>query len=1408
MFKRAKHIPSKAFATIAFIVALGVLPVLSYAQSVISNNGAGITCASGGISCENLLNNSGTITNSGTINLTGNFTNNATFVPGNGTVDLNGTGAQTIGGTANPALFYNLTISGDKGGGTVNLLSSGTIGVAGTFNPSATTVNYATNTIDFDGTSAQSVPAFNYNNLTISNNKGGGAVTLINGGTIGVAGIFNPSATNVSYITTNNTIDFNGTSAQAIPAFNYNTLTISGNKGGGAVTLINGGIIGVAGSFNTTATNGSYTTTNNTIDFNGSAAQTIPVFNYYSLSISNGGTKTLQGATTLNASGILTLNSGILEIGNYNLTIANSATNAIQGTFSSSCMIATDGTGYLIRNDATPLPISYPIGSANTSNYYSPVSITALSGGTGGTINVRAVYGVLGLNFINTYWDIITTAGGKTVTATLTNDPAELNVVPAGFTAWYMPNGGIWQTPPLAPGTFNWAANVLTITGTTDLTTSSTYWTAGKPTTFYSYQTGDWNASSTWTFDAGGTTPQFGNAIPGLDDYVVILNGRTVSLSSDITTLNLNITINAGGFLDLTSHKYLNDLKSLSGQGTLKLGSTIADYFPVATTNTFVNSGGGTTEYDQPVTITQSTHNNLTINAAGTITQTNNITLNGNLLIKQGTFKINDGTAQRLQLIVKGNVTVNNTTSITTGAGNTVTGADAPLTVTAGGTPPFINYYNNETHSFVIYGNFINNGTVRFTNQAYPQYNTFPSNGAVTVYFQGSTNNLLTCNGQTDFYNLVLDKGNDPTFSLTVYAPAYSNFKLFGANTAVFDVTGATNANPNIKKALWVRNGTLDLTGLIVIPSLSEGATAYPTTPTSDYFIPSNGAMILDGQFVIVLATADDYAEVNKAYSLSAPDNATYGINTGGAGSGLSILGNLQLNNGYLSTRESSGLLYWSYASGQFIMKGGTFDTKQFHNPEGGATGLVSYSQTGGNVIFRGRFINTINYPTVSSLTTPLISATRTSNGIDGTAGIGTLSINNNTANGFTMSGGTISIYDVCSTTGTDDAIYIGCPTSNINVTGGTVQVLPTTGSMPDEPYLINSTAPFWNFIINGTSTVVQLNTNPLVVLGNLTLQTGTLDAQTQNLNVTIGGNFTINGGTSYLYGTNTTTLNGSGTQTFTINLAGALSVNNLTFTKSPGIAVNLAGSQTTINVLGNFNLTLGTLNDNGDVIYVKQNVYNSGLHSGTGKISLNGTIAQTIDGNGTFQNLELNNTNGLSGSAPVSLLANTTVNGALTLLQDRLFNIGTYNLKLNASATIINGGTNRYIQTAGNSGDGGITKVYSSTTPFTFPVGAPTLNPVLVTAYTPATISISSAPTTWGSITVTPVGIEQPATTVKGTNLTYYWRVKNSGFTGLVHNSITHNYQYNTADILGNINNYVPAGMTRKLLHGQAVPI
>ena len=1092
---------------------------------------------------------------------------------------------------------------------------------------------------------------------------------------------------------------------------------------------------------------------------------------YLNLTISGSGAKILQANSSL--SGTLMFSGAVLRLGKYDLSVTNNSTGAIQGTFSASNMIETDGTGGLVRNADATLPLSFPVGSGG---YFSPATINAISGGTTGTIKVVTVHDATApSNFVNKYWDVTTSTGGKTITATFSYDPSEIGNAPSNI--WYKPVSGNWLPPS---GTASFGTNSFTISNTTYISTSDTYWTASASGTYYSYQTGDWNTPNTWTSDPSGTL-QIGNSVPGMNDKVIILSGRTISLSSDITTQGLDISIEAGAFLNLSTSRFTNTLYALRGQGTLQLASV---NIPTATSNTFVNAGGGTTEYnnssDFNLPLTQPFYNNLTINTGTAVaTQLGNLTLYGNLYIKSGSFRINDNaSATKLTLTINGNVTVDATGSLTVGTGVT---NPAITAVTIGGTAPFINYYTY-FHTVIIKGDFTNNGTVRFTNLQYPVYNAFPptvagpTSGAASVYFQGATDNIITCNGTTDLYNLILDKGVDQTYKLTVYSTAYKNFRLYGANT----LTGETDgSDPNTRKALWIRTGTLVLEGSVIIPSLTEGQTA--GTPNSDYYLSSNAALVLNGVDATVLATADDYREVNTAYTVLAADNASMGISAGGY-SALDVYGKLQINDGYLSTRESAGIITSSVESGQIIINGGTVDAKQLLSTSGSA---AQYTQTAGTFVLRGRFQRTpVDYTTVHGLrdvSAATLNTTRAANGIS--SAFGTFNLEN-TTNIFTMSGGTIRIYDISGNgAGELKALDIKSSAANINVTGGTLEIIPTSGSVPanDGDYLINTSAPFGNLLINRTSGTnsVQLSTNPVTILNNTDLTSGSLNCN--SLDLTIGGNFTIASGTTYTTGTNTTTLNGSQNQTFTINLASPLSLNKLTIDKPAGKSLDLAGSQKSVTVNDLFRLVVGTLNDNGNTISVLKDLFNSGVHSGTGKILLTGTTAQIIDGNGIFGNLELNNTAAVT--APVSLAANMTLNGSLTLSNDKLFNIGSYNLKLNGLATVVSGSGSfaaRYIQTSGNSGDGGLTKVYSAPGAFNFPVG--------VVNYTPAQIWLNGVPSAYGSITIVPVNFAHPNVTVPGRSLSYFWRTKSSGFT-LGSATISHGYTYSQANVVTGAN-------------------
>jgi CSLREA domain-containing protein len=239
-----------------------------------------------------------TLANAGTVGVAGAFTPGTnTFTITGSTIDYNGGGAQTV-----TAFNYNNLTSSNVGART--LANGGTIGVASVFTPGGNTYTITGSTINFNGAGAQSIPAFNYNNLTSSNS---GARTLPNGGTVGIAGAFTPGA-NV-FTVTGSTIDYNGGASQTISAFNYNNLTSSNT---GPRTLANSGTIGIANVF-TPGTN-AYTNTGSTIDFNGSGGQTIPAFNYNNLTSSSTGARTLASSGSVGIAGVFTPGTNVYTI--------------------------------------------------------------------------------------------------------------------------------------------------------------------------------------------------------------------------------------------------------------------------------------------------------------------------------------------------------------------------------------------------------------------------------------------------------------------------------------------------------------------------------------------------------------------------------------------------------------------------------------------------------------------------------------------------------------------------------------------------------------------------------------------------------------------------------------------------------------------------------------------------------------------------------------------------------------------------------------------------------------------------------------------------------------------------------------------------------------------------------------
>ena len=142
--------------------------LVAISGSVIQNNGDIYGNVGGGSMnvSQNFTQNAGAyMAQNGTLNIAGTLTMNGVFGRGDGTINFNGIGPQTI-----PSLAYNRLIIG--GSGRLITLSPGEIRIfaqTGGFVPHISNFYTTTgNTIHFDRAGNQDVPGFAYNSLTVS----------------------------------------------------------------------------------------------------------------------------------------------------------------------------------------------------------------------------------------------------------------------------------------------------------------------------------------------------------------------------------------------------------------------------------------------------------------------------------------------------------------------------------------------------------------------------------------------------------------------------------------------------------------------------------------------------------------------------------------------------------------------------------------------------------------------------------------------------------------------------------------------------------------------------------------------------------------------------------------------------------------------------------------------------------------------------------------------------------------------------------------------------------------------------------------------------------------------------------------------------------------------------------------
>ncbi|MBL7857286.1 MAG: hypothetical protein JNM57_06325 [Cyclobacteriaceae bacterium] len=1094
------------------------------------------------------------------------------------------------------------------------------------------------------------------------------------------------------------------------------------------------------------------------VTFNGSANRTLSgagnTFIFNRLTLNTTASSNLNVNSNILINSVLTFSAnGLLVVGSSNnITLSGGA--SIAGN-NASRYIQLDGStnsgSQLIKtsNGATASwQITYPVGTETGG--YTPV-VFGTVGGTaptnGSTIAIKAIYNSSVQGQLRRTFRIAiagnaaaTTFSGPQFNYNATLDLSQGDALANYSTIWHLSAAsGSWTSPAgTAPG----AGTFSVTTPTHNLVTGTYYYTIGTstayPNTWYTYQSGVWSDWQNWTLDPSGTTLVNGlNLPPQPGDEIVILNGSTITNDGDGQVAS-STTIEGGAILDMVATTG-NTLGTVSGAGILRIQGI---NLPSGNYTAFVTAGtGGTVEYYNTgglLPTAQTTYNKLlltnTTGSAITYITANNLTVNSDFGITQSggggtvTWQINNGTANRRTIILNGSLTVSTSGRIR--ASN------------SGQTGP---------HLLTIFGDLTNNGSIKFFDDTDAQledadytsgaiYTTALKNNAVNVTFSGVANQLVTCNGQTDFYRLIVNKGSGQQAMLTVNSAAVANFRLFGPAN-LFSTGGVSNC------ALSIANGTLQLTGSITIPILIVNGSA--NVPNDIFSIPQTGALWLNGSGVSVTLTNN---------------------NAGNDDQRLTVDGLFRVTDGVFNSGFSRGI--GSTNGGTILIEGGTTSIWQYR-PVSGGSGIFSYIQTGG----------TVNVGTKGYNGTPTLSGVN-----DGVGGVTDQFARFSLAkasSSFQMSGGIINIGTPTTPTPAGantplaGGLDIQSANGNYNVTGGTINMyIPTGGTIN---FSIYSTAPLYNVNIyrEGTTTArTAVLNSPLTVLNDLTILTGnspTLNCANNDL--TVGGNLVIQTGTTLTPGTNDIIFNGSGAQAWTHN-GTITTLNDVVVNKSAG-TLTLGGSGTFPPITGattGLTLTSGTLNDGGKTITVTGALTNNAVHTGAGAIVYNNAGASTIGGsNGTFGNLTINTNATIATAGKQTITGTLRLIGAITTL-----NIGSNNLTVlgniysNATPGTAVAFTNtKRIQTNGLRNDGGLTRQSTSGVALLFPVGTSSI------LYTPVTINTTA--TTAGTVTVSPVANAHPNVTTPSESVQYFWRVTSSGFAGI--STVSHNtYTYSNA--------------------------
>ncbi|PIB35876.1 hypothetical protein BFP72_10955 [Reichenbachiella sp. 5M10] len=1113
---------------------------------------------------------------------------------------------------------------------------------------------------------------------------------------------------------------------------------------------------------------------------------------------------------------------GRLNIGSNNLTIdeldislssSQASFGGCAGCFSVEDMIITDGNasdgGVTLKITSTVNPTGgssnningnatldalddddflFPLGigtSGDASSKYTPVLLSLSSIGDLGEdgeayITINPVQGELKTTDISTgegltyYWRIRTEGFDAAPTLDYVqffgnnDDDPSAGANLASYVSGKVEDGGDYTrssethtvVTPSNPAFENTDYSILFDGDGSGFTLTNTNFTAGdaarfigSPDIFYTKLNSrkNWNDQTKWTHNADGSGggddgyPQAGD-IAVIQNYGNANQNHWVNANVDIEIAELRYDASAGGYpprLWVTKNDADLNLGLVSGEGDLYLEVTAANT-PQFTGET--DLGTWSNEPNSSFTY-QVTSNNNTVNMMSNVEVYPRLRIEAEggtnrvlqtsipITIKQD-VRIDRGSNWRLNhdTHIQGDLRIswqdNSGCSVEIGDDREVTiTLDSDLKLENGngsGAASFTvenNNLNSYRHTILLAGN-VEIETGLTGSSSLNLYNGTGTNNNAILEFTGSESKTFINNSSAsvtpNLYRMVMNKGTDNTSSFAVN------------NTVTFPLPSEIGEQP-----IEIVNGTLILDDSSIDITLTDAS-------TGDFNLPN----------------------------LSNPD----------ASSGS---GGLEIKNGLLKIEgDDTGLIL----DGSLILSGGSLD---MNTGVGNGNNYIEYSASNNASIEVNNAASTLQVG--SQIRRGFFSEAGILDLIitDGTVSIGSGTKGDyrrgmleviNTGSNLTFTGGQLIFFNQNGETANSalKASLLLEP-DTYDLTGSTILIdlLENTNNN----FSINSNIPLYNLALQSTfgseSEVIQLKTRDLTIEGDLTLSSD-VEFRSNNLDLTLYGNMTINDNAVYTAGINKTIFD---VDAGTVTLGGTNSstVEFYDFEKTGAGTLSL---ETSIEISGaTFDLSEGTLADNDNTIdFIGQSMVNNGIHISNNNLVDSGirfkrtNSEQTLStsGEGVFGNLTISNENGVT--LP-DANQDFQINNNLTL-DEGIFDIGPALLLFTSTGTITNGegngaslldfGEQNQIQTNSSIIDFGMEKEFAanSTTNFVFPVGEGN-------RYTPVLVDFTGGDSgsTLGKLRIRPRNAVAPIMlseeqSIQDAILQYHWLINATGLT------------------------------------------